>query len=230
MTNETPQPQHEPTGVLAGVSKILLALEPLAALAPLLTFAVGMLRRLLAAPRNLESYETLALAYRLHIQDRNGRGAWLERDQRIRFRAGEAGVVRDLVWGEGEPLASYQAGAAEPVRLRREGSKQVVWLALPNRPAPGETATVRSRRRVVDALTNDEEYLEVEVERPTRRIALSVTFPRSRPPMTAYVLASPGVIPKRQLIVRWDLGPRPQLEWLCLKPVPFTRYRLCRTW
>jgi hypothetical protein len=211
------------------IAKMSDAAQSLGVLAPvvvaLLRFAAQV-----AARRTRHSYETLSLDITLDLADRKGRTAHLRREQEVRFLAEEAGVVRDLVWGDGDVLAGYRASGAEMVDVRREGMKQVVWLGLPDRPARGERATVRSTRTIRNGFCGRDEFLETEVERPTERLRVTVTFPESRPPREASVVASPPIVPVRRLRVRYDLGPRPYVQWKANNPRPLTRYRLRWTW
>lgn len=148
----------------------------------------------------------------------------------MRFLAEEAGVVRDLVWGDGVVFQRYAVTGARAVHARREGPKHVVWLGLPERPSKGERATVRSTRTIVDGFTEPDEYFELEVERPTRLLSLTLVFPESRPPRRASLSATPRVSGKRLLRTRWDLGPRPYLQVILKQPRPFTRYRVDWSW
>ena len=177
------------------------------------------------------SYENLLLDYKLAIEDERGHLARLSREQRVQFLTSEAGVVRDLVWGDGNQTVGYRASGAKPVERRREGMTQVVWLGLPERPVAGQEATVRSSRTVVDALTKRDEFLEVRVERPTRRLRLSVVFPSARPPTSAMVDAIPAdSIPRRPLTLRLQRDRRAIVTWNSREVRPFTTYRIRWTW
>ncbi len=202
--------------------------ESLGPLTPVMLFGLQLIARL--AGRTAVSYETLSLGITLDIRDAEGKVAHLRREQEVRFLAEEAGVVRDLVWGDGDLLSRYRADGADMVDVRREGLKQVVWLGLPNRPAKGERATVRSTRAILNGFRKRHEYYEVEVERPTKLLGLTITFPESRPPKQGSVVATPPIFPTKQLRVRYDLGPRPCLQWRTKNPRSFTSFRLNWTW
>src|SRR5437879_5076906 len=91
-------------------------LNEASALARLLATSAPLLRRLLllvslVLKRNLvqSSYENLSLSLNLDIQDVKGWRAVLRRVQHVRFLTSEAGVIRDVAWGEGTKFARYQA-------------------------------------------------------------------------------------------------------------------------
>jgi hypothetical protein len=209
------------------MEKIRGIAESLGPIAPLIVAALQLTSRALAS-RSHASYETLSLDITLDLMDAKGRIAELTREQEVRFLAEEAGVVRDLVWGDGDVLARYRAYGAKMVDVRREGLKQIIWLGVPVRPARGERAMVRSTRVIQQGFRNREEYLEAEVERPTKRLKVTVNFPKSRPPREASVVVSPPITPAKRLRVRYDLGPRPSIHWETANPRPLTRY--CIRW
>jgi hypothetical protein len=210
------------------IQKATNVAESLGAFAPVVLFVLRLVTRL--GGQTAASYETLSLGITLEIMDARGRRAHLKREQEVRFLAEEAGVVRDLVWGDGDRLGRYRADGADMVDVRQEGLKQVVWLGLPNRPAKGERAMVRSTRTILNGFRRPSEYYEVEVERPTKLLGLTVSFPAARPPKEGYIVASPPVFATKPIRVRYDLGPRPYIQWKTANPRPFTKFRLNWTW
>lgn len=190
----------------------------------------GRLTALVAAFRRPEhSYENISLRFALTIEDSKGRRATLLREQEVRFLTSEAGVVRDLVWGEGEREVGYRASGARTVARRKEGMTNVVWLGLPAKPVAGEKAVVRSTRRIVDGLRADEEYLEVRVERPTERLNMRVVFPRERPPK---VISLAGEGPRKRLQLRPRFMPdgRAVVSWRTNEVKSRETHRIRWTW
>jgi hypothetical protein len=175
------------------------------------------------------SYETISLDIVLDIEDAGGRRAIYERRQRVRFLAVDSGVVRDLVWGEGDPLARYTATGARRLAVQPDGSRKVVLLGLARRPQRGERVSIRSRRVIINGLTQRQEYCEVLVERPTCRLSMRVLFPRSRPPRDAVLLPSTGGMAYR-VPVRYGADGRPVLCCSVKKPVPERIYSLRWSW
>lgn len=176
------------------------------------------------------SYENVTLSIELEICDGRGRKAVLRRTQRVRFLSGEAGVVRDVVWGEGRSLAGYRVEGAEQLSVRHEGSKKVVLLGLPSSPGRGEDVTLKTERTIMRGFEKDEGYLEAVVERPTKRLRLYVLFPRSRPPKEVHVESSPPVVATRALSVRLTRGGKGFATWGVDHPKLLVTYRLRWVW
>lgn len=193
-----------------------------------------VLRRIPPMVRSLRhpvfSYVNVSLSYALDIHDLRGEKATLEREQEVQFLTSETGVIRDLVWGDGDPSARYWTRGARAVNRQQEGLTQVVWLGLPSRPTAGERAMVRSSRTILGGLTKPREYLEVRVERPTKRLKLRVKFPSGRRPLEAWLDGIPGTgLARRRVHPRVAEDGRVSLEWRCTDPRPET-YRLRWTW
>ena len=175
------------------------------------------------------SYENVSVDLLLDIRDPAGSTAVLERKQRVRFLASEAGTIRELIWGEGEPLAHYSTRGATRSAFRREGSKRVALLSLDHTPLRGETVPVVTRRVIRDGLLNRQEYLETLVERPTRRLAVKVLFPVMRPPRSASLATSPPGL-RRSVPVRYRSDGRAFLSWRTSRPRPYSTYSLTWAW
>ncbi|MCC6269201.1 MAG: hypothetical protein IT300_16665 [Dehalococcoidia bacterium] len=176
------------------------------------------------------SYENVSLSIELELCDTKGKRATLRRTQRVRFLAAEAGVVRDVVWGEGKSLAGYTVEGAEQLSVRHEGSKKVVLLGLPTSPGKGEDVTLKTERTILDGFRPSEGYLETVVERATKRLRLQVLFPRQRPPKEVRLEASPPVIAARPLAVRLTKSGRGYATWGMEEPKRLVTYRIRWSW
>jgi hypothetical protein len=88
----------------------------------------GLVSRLFSEPAPATSCENLSLSISLELLDAAGKRAVIKRVQRVRFLTEDAGVVRDVVWGSGSPLAGYSSTGAKRLGVRHEGSKRVVRL------------------------------------------------------------------------------------------------------
>lgn len=183
-----------------------------------------------AASLPLTDYENLRLDIRLTILDTQGRKAILERRQRVRFQVPDSGIVRDLLWGEGNQLARYASRGATRLGLRREGSRQALMLSLPHRPAQDERATIRSRRVITDGLLQRSEYCEAAIERQTQDISVTVLFPRGRAPHDAQLVASGGATFSKSVPVHHDARGRASLKWQRRTPQLDTIYSLRWSW
>ena len=184
--------------------------------------------RLPSPPRT--DYENLRLDLMLDLDDATGAHAVLGRRQRIQFHIPDTGVVRDLVWGEGNQLAHYTANGAKRIFERSEGSRRAVMLGLAHRPARGECATIATRRVIKQGFLSNVEYWEAVVERPTKQLSLTVLFPQHRSPLSVRLMSAVTPDRPRNLLVRWTANGRPFVCWRCRRPVEGCVYRLWWSW
>ena len=148
----------------------------------------------------------------------------------MRFLVEDSGVVRELVWGEGNPLAAYSVQGASLLAVQSEGPKRVLLLGLERRPNRGDQAAITSRRQIRNGFVDSSPYAEVSVERPTSKLGLKVLFPCSRPPLGARVESVPPTMPARSIRIRYGADGRPFLSWSMRQPERFTTYSLRWQW
>lgn len=197
---------------------------------------VGQLQELwksliqVAHSRPVVAYENLLLELVYDIQDRHGIRAVLDRRQRVRFLAEDSEIVRELVWGDGEQLARYSVRGARRMLIRPEGSKRAVLLGLPNRPSKGDLATLRSRRVIRGGFRESTEYCETWLERPTRRVVMTVIFPVGRPPHAAQLVTAPEVQTPRTVPIRFAADGRAYVRWSVTRPALDLTYSLRWSW
>lgn len=204
---------------------IISALAQLAPTTGALLKDFGPLRRKEGRP----SYENVSLSLHLKIMDRAGARATLERRQVVRFVTTETGVIRDLVWGDGEAVRGYSLSGARLLGRRAEGSTTALLLVLPKSPAAGQRAEVRSTRLIQGALTRPQEFFEVRVERRTECLGLRVSFPKTRPPTDVWAVTDPPEAVKA-LPVRLGGDGRAYVQWRPASVKVSSLYRLAWTW
>ncbi|MCC6266697.1 MAG: hypothetical protein IT300_03945 [Dehalococcoidia bacterium] len=180
--------------------------------------------------RERYSYENLRFDLSLTLHDAAGRQATLRRTQSVRFRTAEAGIVRDVVWGEGEQFADYCVSGADLVGVRNEGPSKVALLDIHRRPAINERAELAIDRLIKGGFLQPREYIETELERPTKLLRLKVGFPRGCTPRAARVELSPPLRSSVAVPVELDASGRPELSWSTKHPLQNTRYRLVWSW
>lgn len=212
------------------LSVLSLLGDILGGLNQLATTVHSTLTKLLPFLRHAPSYENLSISLHLRIKDAAGQRAELERRQEVRFATAEAGVVRDLVWGDGDVLKGYVVSGATLLGVRREGSKSAMLLSLANPPARGERALIRTTRLIHGALSRHQEYLEAQLERPTRKLLLKVSFPKGRPPKRAWITSAPPQGASLPLALRLAADGKAFVEWRATKPTTWATYRLGWSW
>lgn len=139
-------------------------------------------------------------------------------------------VVRDVVWGEGSQLARYYARGARRLLVRSEGSRQAVLLGPTNRPGAGASVMLTSKRVIEDGFLAASEYCEVMVERPTRRLVVTVIFPPGRPPKETRLATMPRGARDQRVAVRYAADGRAYVRWNRLKPSVNCTYSLRWSW
>lgn len=175
-------------------------------------------------------YENDFIEEVLDLRDVRGARALLKKRQRMRFRQGEAAILRDGVWGNGDQFARYQVQGARRVGTRREGMRTTVLLVIEPRPPNGEPRDIRTNRLIKDAFGDANTFFDLMAERPTGYLSLKVLFPRSRPPTSAYLVQAPAETTMRRIPVRYTADRRPFLAWRTSEPQPLMTYSLRWAW
>jgi hypothetical protein len=176
------------------------------------------------------SYENLLLDLTFDIGEGRRPKATILRTQKVRFLVPDEGVIRELAWGRGEQLKEFSVEGAKLVGTRFEGSRTVLLLGLDHRPDKGEVATVRTKRIVANAVAGRDGYAEASLERPTRRLAVAVRFPKHRPPVRAHLVTSPPRLPARRLRCRYGADGRPYISWTTRRPERYVTYSFRWRW
>jgi hypothetical protein len=174
------------------------------------------------------SYENLSLSLCLDIKDARGSRAVVTRKQRVLFLAGDAGIVTNPVWGDGNQFARFEALGASRLGARAEGPKTALLLSLDRRPVKGTRATIVSRRLITDGFPGRQEYFDAAIERPTRSLSVRILFPKSRPPLEAHGI-EPG-FRSTSLALRANDAGRPTVAWRVRRADVGVTYSLRWSW
>lgn len=209
------------------VSSVLTALAQLIASSGRMTREGSRLLQMLAPS---VSYRNVSLSLELDICDRAGEVAILRRTQTVEFRTPDAGIVRELVWGEGRREKARCARGAVALATRREGGKEVGLLSTPHPPAKGETRRIETERVIRRALLSADEYFEAQTERPTRLLKLRVLFPKGRHVVQGRAEMSPPGAKMRALRPGLTREGRASLSWTIRNPRELATYRLAWHW
>ncbi len=205
----------------------ILVIEALLALMPRLMKLARRARLSFWSSPSL-SYENLLLDVTLDLRDAAGQRAKVTCRQRVRFLVDDTGVIESPIWGDGDQLARYEVAGARKLGERPDGPKRTLLLGLARRPARNRCATIEATRQIRDGFTAENEYFETAVQRPTKRLRLTVLFPRSRPPDHPHLVSSTGER-LRQPRLRLREG-RASLRWGLVSPKPQSVYSLRWAW
>lgn len=135
-------------------------------------------------------YEVLNYTSIVTLDDPEGMHATIERHERIRFLQEGVSAILDHAWGDGVVMTSYQTNVGHVEGSLRDAGKRHLVLGL-RRPAHrGEIVEFAVERKLVAAVTQNEEWLETVIDHPVRQIACTVRFPQARPCKQASLVTS----------------------------------------
>lgn len=127
-------------------------------------------------------YEILDYDATLEIMDPEGKEAWLIRHQVIRFLQDNVVAIHDHAWGEGDNIfAEYHCQPGVPVDFYKDSSKYNILISLRETKNRGDVIDLWIERLITGGLTEEEEYLETDVDHLTDHMKVSIIFPQERP-------------------------------------------------
>lgn len=189
----------------------------------LVTLLVRALPYLLVE-RNRGMYEILDYEITLDLKDAKGRKAVFEKRQTVRFLQHNIIAFQDYAWGDGDVFTSYTCTPGQVVDRYREGDRWNILISLRQTKGKGDIETFHVQRTATNGFVADEEWLQTEIRHPTRRLRLSILFPKQRHCRRAFVQTrstnrtqtlSPhrfAVLPNGRQMVSWETGAVASLE------------------
>lgn len=125
-------------------------------------------------------YEMLEYDSILELADPRGEVATFRKRQRVRFLQDHVIAFQDHIWGDGEVLADYKCSPGVAVDHYKDGDRWNVLISLRATKSSGDIEDFHIQRRVVNALSKNEEWWQFEMYHQTRRLKFSIIFPRTR--------------------------------------------------
>lgn len=177
-------------------------------------------------------YEILDYDSTLELCDPAGKVAIFKKRQRVKFLQDHILAFPDLAWGDGDIFAEYKCTPGKVVDVYQEGDRWNILISLRESKQAGDITDFYIERTVKNGFTEAEEYRQLEIRHPTRRIRISIIFPTARRCQRA-VLIERG---RRQSRV---LGPehfadlpdgRQQLSWEARRIRRFEVYAIKWCW
>ena len=201
----------------------------LQALVPLLTRLARVASKATSSFGTRVSYENLLLDLTLDLRDATGGRAYVQRRQRVLFKTNEAGVIRNLVWGEGTQVKKLASQGGRRVATAREGSREVLLLALARPGQLGKSSEITTDETLSNAFRESQEYFEASVERPTHSLRLRIVFPKARPPKDVYLDAG-WLLGRKSVPVRIAHDGRARVTQTLVNPALDRVYGLRWSW
>jgi hypothetical protein len=177
-------------------------------------------------------YEIIEYNSTLELLDSKGKKAIFRKQQRVKFLQDYINTFQDYAWGDGDIFADYQCTPGKVVDRYQEGDRWNILISLRETKNNGDITDFYIERTVTDGFTKTEEARQVEIRHHTRRLRLSVIFPKQR-------LCQRAVLLQRSRHRSRVLGPehfvqlpdgRQKLTWETTKIRRFEIYTLKWTW
>ena len=126
-------------------------------------------------------YEILDYEATVELLDTKGKLAVFRKRQRVKFLQNSIIAFEDYAWGDGDILADYKCTPGVVVDKYKEGDRWNILVSLRDTKSIGDVEQFHIERTINSGYTKDEEWLQTEIRRHTRRLRMSVIFPEKRP-------------------------------------------------
>ena len=177
-------------------------------------------------------YEVLEYESRLELKDIEGKKAVFYKRQRVHFLQDHIIAFQDKAWGDGEIFADYKCSPGAAVDRYREGHRYRVLISLRETKNRGDIEEFHIERTVTNGFTKKVEAFQTEIDHITRKLSVSIVFPRKRLPKQITLI-------EQNATRSTSLGPqhtrklpdgRQQITWSTMKPELFEAYILRWEW
>jgi hypothetical protein len=126
-------------------------------------------------------YEILEYDSTLELLDPQGQTAIVKKRQQVKFNQDHIIAFQDYAWGDGDCLADYKCSPGVVVdRYQEGGDRWNLLISLRETKSRGDIEDFRIVRTVKQSFTKDDEWWQVEIRHPTKRLKMTVIFPRER--------------------------------------------------
>ncbi len=139
-----------------------------------------VLRRWLKQNRNEGLYENLVYDVTLELTDSDGKTASFKKHQRVKFLQNEINIFQDYAWGDGDILTDYHCSPGKVVDTYKDADKWNILISLRETKSAGDQEDFYISRNPKNSLTEDEEWLQTEIRHQTKRLKMTIIFPKER--------------------------------------------------
>jgi hypothetical protein len=139
-----------------------------------------LVRRWVAKRRRVGMYEILAYDSTLELLDPRGKRAVFKKRQRVRFLQDHIIAFQDYAWGDGQILAEYTCSPGVVVDRYQEGDRWNILISLRETKNSGDIEDFYIQHTVKNTFTQADEWRQIEIRHYTRRLKLSIVFPKKR--------------------------------------------------
>lgn len=118
------------------------------------------------------------------------RRATFRKREKVRYLQDNVIAYQDQAWGDGEILIDYRCSPGTPVDQYRSGYKTYVLISRREVKNRGEVDEFNMEWGIRQGFLRRTEQWETHVAHPTKRVKVSVIFPKSRPPRHVMLIES----------------------------------------
>jgi len=177
-------------------------------------------------------YEMLDYDAELELFDSKGERAVFKKRQKVRFLQDNVIAFQDFIWGDGRIFVEYFCSPGAVVDRYKDGDRWVVLISLREMKNSGDIEDFFIQRKVIRGFTKPDEWWQIEMHHQTRRLKLTITFPKARHCQSAVVVERHGnrTTPLDQEHFMNLPDGRQLLSWDCKKPTRFETYTIKWNW
>jgi hypothetical protein len=125
-------------------------------------------------------YEILHYDSTLELLDSNGHTAVFHKRQKVRFLQDNVIAFEDYAWGDGNSFVNYHCSPGVAVDRYKDGDRWNILISLRETKSRGDITDFHIERIVQNGFIQQEEWSQVEIRNPTRRLRVAVIFPKER--------------------------------------------------
>ena len=126
-------------------------------------------------------YQVLEYHSELELLDKNGKRAVYRKRLKVRFLQ-DVIAFYDKAWGDGDIFADYKCSPGVKVDQFRDGYRYNILISLRETKHRGDEATFNIERHITNGFTGTDETLQTDIDHRTRKLSMSVIFPKSHQP------------------------------------------------
>ena len=177
-------------------------------------------------------YEVLDYQSVLELKDAKGHTAVLHKRQQVKFLQNSIIAYHDKAWGDGDIFADYKCSPGTMVDRYRDGHRYRILISLRGTKNRGDIEEFRIERTTKNGFTNDAEYFQTDIDHTTRKLSLSIIFPRKRSPKSIRIIEQNTTYTHLLDAQNWKTLPdgRLQVTWATNKPKLFEAYIMQWDW
>jgi hypothetical protein len=177
-------------------------------------------------------YEVLDYQSVLELKDAKGLVAILHKRQQVRFLQANIIAYQDKAWGDGDIFADYKCSSGVMVDKYREGHRYLILISLRGTKNRGDVEEFQIERTIRRGFTKPTEDFQTDIDHTTRRLSLSIIFPRHRFPKKVELIEQNTTFTQILSTEHQKTLPdgRLQVTWMTDKPKLFEGYILRWVW